>query len=319
MVLWLVPAGAAPLRVGTVAWAGFSALNVAEVKGFWKDQGLEVEVLVYGSNQEVNAGLVFGRIDIALDMIGSWVGLHQAGHDIIILGEGDWSHGGDKIIAKLDFDPGSFKGRKVGIYLNQPSVTIFLERFLRSHRLTLGDVELVEKAPQELTDAFISGDLTVIVNYDPQALRAASLGNGRVFATSASYPGIIPEGYAARRDHWQAVPEANKLKFWRGILRAVAWLERGENWAEYQRILNEKTFPYDDPFSEAQLREMVDAVHIHNSAKLRERNSRNGGLERYLDDMEAFLSRNKMLRRPFRAGQLLQTQTFMEAIDSGER
>jgi ABC-type nitrate/sulfonate/bicarbonate transport system substrate-binding protein len=33
------PATAKPLKIGTVAWAGFSPLSVADAKGFWKEQG----------------------------------------------------------------------------------------------------------------------------------------------------------------------------------------------------------------------------------------------------------------------------------------
>lgn len=304
------------LTVGTVAWAGFSSLNVAQSKGYWSERGLDVEVIVYASNQEVNSALVNGRIDIALDMIGSWVGLHQQGCDLVVLGESDWSHGGDKIIAKRAFDPSQLQGKKVGVYLNQPSVTIFLERFLRGQHLNLSEVELVEQEPSVLADSFIQGQLAIIVDYDPQALRAVEEGQGRVFATSATYPGIIPEGFASLREKWNLIPEEHRMKFWLGLLKATDWIHEPANWPEYQQILNQATYPFDPDFTEEQLRAMVGAVSIHTPAKLQERNSPGGGLARYLNELHAFLARNNQLRRPYKPGDLMATESFIKAIEA---
>lgn len=313
VLLW-APSLSAKIRVGTVPWAGFSALNVADAKGFWKAQNLEVEVSVFASNQQINAALLEGEIDVALDMLGSWVGMYEGGHDIVILGESDWSHGGDKVIAKVDFDPQALKGQTVGIYLNQPSVTVFLDRFLRSQHLELSAIVLLEQEPAQLADSFIAGKVPVIVNYDPQAMRAVSEGNGRVFASSASYPGIIPEGFAALRPTWARFSDDEKLKFWLGVLRAVAWLESPQNWDEYQRILNQLTFPTDPDFSEAELRSMVNAVTIHTPAKLLERNARGAGMERYLDELALFLRKNQQLKRPFSFEQIVDNQSFIAAM-----
>ncbi|MBF0552023.1 MAG: hypothetical protein HQK60_16000, partial [Deltaproteobacteria bacterium] len=41
----VMAAGSAQARtykIGTVHWIAFSPVNVAEVKGFWKDQGIDV-------------------------------------------------------------------------------------------------------------------------------------------------------------------------------------------------------------------------------------------------------------------------------------
>ncbi len=317
--LWCPPAGAAQLRVGTVCWAGFSGLNVADAKGFWSQQGLEVQVTVYRTNQEVNDALLQGHVDLALDMIGSWMGYYQAGVDIVVLAETDWSQGGDKILARTDFDPGDLRGQTVGIYLNKPSVTFFLDRFLRSQHLAYSDVKVVEADTQALTDRFIEGKFPVIVNYDPQSLRAVRLGNGRVYATSASYPGVIPEGFGALRERVKQFPPGHLAKFWKGFLQAVTWLQAPENWREYQRILNERTFPFDPDFSESDLRAMVDSVSMHSSTKLLERNSPRGGLERYMEDLSAFLLRTGQLRRPMEEGAVLATESFVAALREFDR
>lgn len=313
-LLGVAPVAAAKsLKIGTVAWAGFSPLNVADTQGFWKAEGLTVEVIIFGSNQEVNGALEAGRIDLALDMIGSWVGLAQSGVPLVIVGETDWSNGGDKIIAKQGYDLTKLKGSRVGVYLDQPSVTFFLHRFLQSKQLTLGDVEAVELEPQAMADNFIAGKLPLIVNYDPQALRAEKEGKGVVVATSASYAGVIPEGFAALSANWKSLSDDDKARLWRGWLKAVAWTKDAANWATYQRVLNEKTFPNDGDFSEPDLKGMVDAVSIHNADTLAKRNRVGGDLIQYLKELHAFLKMNDRIKKEFQPAELVDTESLVKA------
>ena len=56
-LLGIAPLAAAkPLKIGTVAWAGFSPLNVADTQGFWKAEGLTVEV----NNTDAEGRLILG-------------------------------------------------------------------------------------------------------------------------------------------------------------------------------------------------------------------------------------------------------------------
>ncbi|MFM8454214.1 MAG: ABC transporter substrate-binding protein [Gammaproteobacteria bacterium] len=137
LTLFFSQTQAETLKVGMIHWIAYSPLNVADVQGFWKEQGLDVKVINFGSNQELNNALQNKGIDIALDMIGSWVGISQSGVPLVILGETDWSHGGDKIITKKDVDFSKLKGQNIGVYLNQPSVTYFLNKFLSEKQWVL--------------------------------------------------------------------------------------------------------------------------------------------------------------------------------------
>ena len=299
-------------KVGMIHWIAYSPLNVAEAKGLWKDQGLDVEVVNFGSNQELNAALENKRIDIALDMLGSWVGLTMSGTPIAILGETDWSNGGDKIIAKKGLDMAALKGQTVGIYLNQPSVTFFLNRFLAANGLKLADVKTVEVEPEAMADNFIAGKMPLTVNYDPQALRAIKEGDGTVVATSATYPGVIPEGFAARADTLADLPPADLTKLFAGWTKAVAWTKDPANWAEYVTILNAKTFEGEKPYSEAELKEMLAAVSIHDKATQLERNT--VGLKAYMTELHAFLKDNNLLQADFAPDAIVQNTVLIESL-----
>lgn len=303
-------------RIGMIAWIAYSPLNVADAKGMWAEQGLDVEVINFGSNQELNGALEHQRIDIALDMMGSWVGIQQSGVPLTILGETDWSHGGDKIIAKEGVDLSALKGQSIGVYLNQPSVTYFLSQYLSEQGLKLSEVDVIELEPESMADNFIANRFQVIVNYDPQAMRAEREGNGVVAATSASWNGVIPEGFVTHSQTYQSMNKDDLAKIFTGWLNAVEWTRDPANWSEYKTILNDKTFPSDAPFSDADLKDMLASVRIHNREQALERNRRGGGLDNYLADLKAFLGENDMLKKDYNPSVLFDQSVYMSVLNN---
>lgn len=270
------------LRVGMLHWAGYGAISVADAKGFWKDEGLDVEVVNRVSNQELNADLTNGRVDVALDMMGSWVGIHLTTTKLKIIGETDWSYGGDQIIIKKTLDTSKLKGQQVAVYLNQPSVTFFLGTYLGTLTPPLKLSDLPEPAELETTkiaEAFAAGTYPLTVNYLPaSAEQLTPTAQGQIVATSgqAGFQGVIPEGFVGRADIIDKLPKDSLKKLFKGWQKAVSFIyadpdtgaiNEGKNWEEYQTILRERTFagdrPPENPFTEAELREFVRNVKIH--------------------------------------------------------
>ncbi len=301
-------------KIGMTGWAGWSPNNVADVKGFWKALGLDVQVIVLANNQELDNAFINRRVDIANEMIGTWVGLYSEGIPLKIIAELDWSHGGDKIIAKKDFDIKKLKGQMIGVYLNQPPVFFFLNKYLEANMLRLSDVRIVELDAEGLADNFIAGRFPMIVDYDPHAIRAEQQGNGRITATSATYPGCIPEGYAIHEDALKEIPVEELVKIFKGWIEAVKWIKDEKNWEEYKKILNTKTFEGGEPYSDKDLKEMCDAVSIHNEKMLLERNKNNSGLAVYLNELKAMLKENNMLKKEFKPEEIFDNTAIKEAL-----
>jgi len=301
-------------RFGMVPWIAYSPLHVAAELGFWKKLGVEVTVVSYPTNPSMYRGIAGGDVDLCMDMIGSMVGMYLDGVDVKILGETDWSHGGDKIIVKRDLDVARLKARPIGVYLDKPSVTFFLNRFLQDWGLKLSDVRIQELTMQELADAFIDGKFNVILNCDPEALRAERDGEGRQGVTSADFAGIIPEGFVSRSDRFAAIPRDDLVKIFRGWVQAVRWLHDSRNWNEFRRILNSRTFQGDGPYTEADMQDMFRSVRIHPAATQARRNISADGLRGYLQSVHAFLKDNDMLEREFFLDDILDNSALIDAL-----
>ncbi|MDM8550477.1 ABC transporter substrate-binding protein [Desulfobacterales bacterium HSG2] len=304
-------------KIAIVQWAGWSAANVADVKGFWKDRGIDVRVVVCADNVASQNLFKKKRVDIIFDMIGSAIGMFAEGFPVTIIAETDWSHGGDRIICREGSDSiQQLRGTAVGVYLNQPSVTYFLDRYLSTVGLKLSDVRIVEMETKALADNFIRGRFKAIVCYDPDAIRAEKEGGGKVVATSADYEGCIPEGMMVMDDVLKDIPQKDLSDIFRGWIKAVNWSLDRTNWEEYMKILNEHTFKDETPYSEKELGEMFDAVRIHNIKRLAERNHSAGGLMTYLKELRAFLKMNNQLKKDFNPDDIFNNRVIMEVLKS---
>ena len=303
-------------KIGMLPWLGFSPNSVAVVKGFWKDKGVDVETVNFSNCQDMELALEHKRVDIAHQMIGSWVGMYNNGIPIKVIAELDWSHGGDKIIVKKDVDISKLKGQTVGVYLNSPAVFFFLNKYLEPNQIKLSDIKLVELEVEGLADNFISGRFRAIVNFDPEALRAEREGNGKLAATSADFPGCIPEGYAARKDVLDAIPKEDLMKIFMGWIDAVKWIKDQSNWQEFKDILNNKTFEGDPPYSDEDLKQMLESVRIHDVSTMKERNKNGGDIFTYVSELRTIMKNNNMLKNDFKSEDIVLNEVFTEVLNN---
>ena len=252
-------------------------------------------------------------------MMGSVVGFYMKDIPCSIIAEVDWSTGGDKLVVKKGLDPKTLKGQPFGVYTSEPSILFFLKQYLSAHNLKLSDVKLVEMDVEDLAVNFIAGRLQAISNYDPYALRAEQEGNGEVAATAGSYPGCMPEGYAAKADVLKTIPRADLIKILKGWIEAVKWINDQANWEEYKQILNSKTYAGMGPYSDQELKDMLNTyASIHDVKTLVERNRTGGGLLTFLTELKTMLKESNLLTKDFTPEAIFDNSAIMEALQSPE-
>jgi NitT/TauT family transport system substrate-binding protein len=279
----VLSARADQLVVGMDPWAGEIPLNVAAAKGFWKKHGLDVCVKVFNGAEESTASLTGGQTDLCYEMIGSWITRSlRARTPLALLGENVWSNGGDKIIVKRGVDIKDVKGQAIGVYTNSMALEMFLQRFLTENNLRRSDFEVVVMPDETLlVDNFISGRFQVILDYDPSALQALAEGEGQVAASTASYPGCMPEGFAMRQDRIDRIGPGKLAAFFDGWFDAVDWANNPAHWSELKTIVNRDTFQ-GASYSDAELRQMIGNVVWQSREKVIQLNQPEGALHEFL-------------------------------------
>jgi len=256
-----------------------------------------------------------GEIDFRLDFVASVVQEYVQGHDVTLLAETNWSHGGDKIISKKDANFSLRKGSTIGIYRDSPALVYFLSVYLQSRKLKLSDFKVRVMPLEKIKEDFISGNLNFAVVFDPYTIDVVKGGNGKVRGNSAQFPGCMPEGIYARKETLATIPKQDLVALMGASAKAANWMRNKDNWARLRHLLNEQVLPDKEPFSDKELRAMLRFVKIHHSKILVNRNKPGGGLTKYLQDMKKFLGRNKQLGRGFEVEELLDSSALLAALE----
>jgi NitT/TauT family transport system substrate-binding protein len=205
---------AAPLKLAYSDWPGFTLLEVAKQKGWFKDAGLEVELAWFEylpSIDAFSAGKVDGVVVVATDAL--LTGANGSKSKIIALL--DYSEGSDMIIGAPGVESiKDLKGKKVGIEVTLVEHLLLLKA-LEAHGMTQDDVELVNTATDKTPGTLASGKVAAIGAWYPvsgQVLKQVA-GSKKLF-TSAEAKGLIydvlavnPTSYAKRKAEWAKITQ----------------------------------------------------------------------------------------------------------------
>jgi NitT/TauT family transport system substrate-binding protein len=227
---------AAPLKIAYSDWPGWTALAIAEQKGFFKDAGVEVELLwfEYGPSMEA---FTAGKVDAVTVTNGDGLVTASGGAKNIAVVLTDYSNGNDMIVAKPGIDSLKvLKGKKVGIEVGFVEHLLLLNG-LQKVGLTESDVELVPTPTNQTPQVLASGQVDAIGAWQPNsgaALKAVA--GSKALYTSADEPGLIydavvvtPQSLAEHRAEW--------VKFAKVWDRVVAFLANSDTRAEGIKIM----------------------------------------------------------------------------------
>jgi len=211
-VATLAIAGAAPIKIAYSDWPGYTIFEVAKQKGWFKDAGLDVELVWFDYLPSIDA-FSAGKVD-AVTVVGS---------DALVTGA---SGGKSKIIALLDYSEGSdmivgapgvdsikdLKGKKIGIEVTLVEHMLLLQA-LKNNGMSQSDVELINTSTDKTPETLGSGKVAAIGAWYPisgQALKQVP-GSKKLF-TSADAKGLIfdvlavnPSSFGEHKEEWTKI------------------------------------------------------------------------------------------------------------------
>jgi len=311
-ILLITPGWARPYRIATTPWMGWAFLDVAEAKGFWRQAGIEVELVPFADGTSYLDAQLTGEVDFSCAMVGDvvWIHTHQA--PVRILLETDWSLGGDKFFMRKGKRLQDLKGSPLGLYQARYALPFFLRKTLgEAYRHLLSSPAAIF-SPEELVAQFRAGRLDAGVICDPFA---GSLGSAaEIRATSADSPGSLPECLFGTRRVIDAMPAREMDALLRGILKAMDWARDPKNAVELHRLLRARSFRGLSPFTLEDMRVQARSAPIHSWVRLKARNAPRGGLEAYLGELRQFLLLYEPKEPPFRPRELFDAFWSSQAL-----
>lgn len=205
-------ASAATLKIGYSDWPGYTAFEIANQKGWFKDAGLDVQLDWFDYGPSIDA-FSAGKIDADCIVASDAMVAGAAGAKSKFVALIDYSDGSDMIVGRPGIDSiKDLKGKKVGIELTLVEHMLLLEG-LKQNGMSPSDVTLVGTSTNNTPQTLASGSVAAIGAWYPISYQAlVQVPGSRKIFTSAQAKGLIydvlavsPASLAAHHDEWAKV------------------------------------------------------------------------------------------------------------------
>ncbi len=216
---------AGKIVIGTETWPGYFPLYVAEERGYFREEGLDVDVKRYVALGEVSrdyqAGKLQGRANLTLDAVSE--ALDGLDHRVILAI--DYSNGSDAIVARQGIkNISDLKGKRVA-YEAGTLEEFFVAWALSEYKMSLADIVPVLGNPEESVTNLVEGRADAAVSHEPFLSQLITQNSGiHTVYSSADALGLITDILTFRSDFIEAYPETipkiirayfKAMRFWR--------------------------------------------------------------------------------------------------------
>jgi len=213
-------------------WPGYTHSYIAQEKGFFEDEGVNVELVLIENIDDSLQYFKAGKADAAFGLQSDAMLLSAEGVQLKIVYIADFSNGGDVLVSKLDIKTiMDLKGKTVSIDKLNSFNHIFLVELLRINGLEESDLKIIPIIASEVPDALKSGLIDAGQTWEPYQSHAIANGY-RLLATSADAPGIITDVLMFHSKFVEERPDDIK-KVLRGLFRALEFRNTNENESYY--------------------------------------------------------------------------------------
>ncbi len=210
------------IKLGYSVWVGYGPLFIAQAKGYFAEQGLDVELVKVEDPKDRFTALAGSQLDglvTTLDTMSQYWKAETPYKAVLGLDE---SSGGDGIVTKPEITSiKDLKGKNVGVNVGTVS-QFFLEYVLQQNGMSASDMTLVKMKQGDVPAALAAGRIDAGVTWDPHLTKAVKNG-GKLLISSKETPGLIVDILVLRSDVMKAKPTVAP-----GLVKA--WMKSIEYW-----------------------------------------------------------------------------------------
>ncbi|MFM2063016.1 MAG: hypothetical protein RLZZ507_2686 [Cyanobacteriota bacterium] len=208
-----------PLKIPSGYFVGEYPGIIAQEKGFFKAQGVDVKLIHKQYIQLVQANFNAGKYDGIISSLGSFMILSATNPDIQGVMVVDESTGADAVVAQSEIKTvADLKGKKLGTNIGGFS-EVFVTEMLKKANLTRDDVNLVKLEASEIPQSLKNNVIQAGNTWEPHISKAIKSG-GHILFTSKQTPGLILDLMVFRKEIIRDRPE-DVHAFLRAWLQAV--------------------------------------------------------------------------------------------------
>jgi NitT/TauT family transport system substrate-binding protein len=198
-----VASSAAPtpitVKFGQVGTVSDGAIFIGNAKGYFKDQGITLDLQPFQSAAQMTAPLGTGELDAGggAPSAGLYNAIDRGVKIAIVADKGSLTagHGYEAVIVRKALadkvkGPKDMKGRKIALAARDIVPEYSLNEYLKTGGLTVKDVEIVTLSFPDMAPAIANGSIDVAVPTEPTVTRILDAGTGVLLTrTDAVVPG----------------------------------------------------------------------------------------------------------------------------------
>jgi NitT/TauT family transport system substrate-binding protein len=228
LALALLPAKAAvadTVKIAFSTWVGYGPFYIAAREGYFKKNGVDVQLIKMEDPKERFPTLMADRIQMIASTVDTGLLYMKTPTDFQYVVAIDDSDGGDGIVTKKDITSlTGLKGKKVAV--DKGSVSEFyLANLLTRVGMNESELNVVNMTAADAGSAFVSGRVDAAVTWEPWLSRGKATSFGHLLTDSSKTPGLITDVLIAKTEWIKAHPKevAGIVKSWD---EAVAFYEQ---------------------------------------------------------------------------------------------
>ncbi|WP_082926877.1 ABC transporter substrate-binding protein [Paenibacillus tuaregi] len=221
----------AKIQLGEVTRSVFYAPQyVALEKGFFKENGLDVELRTTSGGDKTMTALLSGSIDVALVGAETSIYVYQQGADDPVLSfAGLTQTDGTFLVSRKDVGSFSWDSLKGEVFLGQRKggmPQMAGEFTLKKHGIDPHkDLQLIQNVDfANITAAFISGTGNYVQLFEPQASILEKEGKGHVVASFGTESGQLPYTVYMSKNSFMDSHKDQIQKFTNALSKAQIWV-----------------------------------------------------------------------------------------------
>jgi NitT/TauT family transport system substrate-binding protein len=174
-------------------WVGYGPLYIAQDKGFFKKNGVDVDLVVMEDPKERFPTLMADKIQMIASTVDTALLYLKKPNDFQYVVAIDDSNGGDGIVAVKNIATvADLKGKKVAV--NEGSVSEFyLNVLLAKAGLKESDLDTVNMTAGDAGGAFVAKRVDAAVTWEPWLTKGKATDFGHLLVDSSTTPGLITD------------------------------------------------------------------------------------------------------------------------------
>lgn len=224
-------------KLGIVTWVGFGPFYIAQEKGFFEEEGLNVEIKRIEELGALRSALISKQLDGIVHTIDSWASAAAEGLPAVCVLKIDESYGGDGIVVNKEVETiADLKGKTVA-FPRGLAGHFFLLHLMKEHNMKSSDIVEQHMEAGAAASAFIANKIDAAVTWEPFLTEAGKTEHGKVLFTTVDYPGLITDILLVRNNVAKNRKE-DVEKLIKGWFKAIEFIDKNEE--EAVRIMKEK-------------------------------------------------------------------------------